>query len=528
MKCSIVLLAILLVYSDFLATFANAESATWRSRPDSGVWYSDNNWTPKTVPNGPDDVATFASSIFSRPFVYSDTEVNSVIFDPGASSFTITTTRLTGGSQGTTLLISGPGVINDSGVTQNFVTGRDSTLIFSNDATPGEQMVFTNAAGDATSLRGGWTIFSDNSSAGNAAFICDGDTNSTAAGALVRFRDQSSAANATFVVNGMTFGGVYDGAAAAITFEDDSTAATGIFTINGGIGEDALGARLQFNGGTAEQATLIANGGTNDGLGGKIFFEGTSRGGKARVALFANGTLDISDYDPPTLTIGSIEGDGGVLLGKKNLTVGSNDANTRFSGVIQGTGSLIKAGSGKLLLDGISSYTGGTVIDNGELQLGNTIGSSTGSGAIKVNAGTLSGAGRIDGAVTIGTGTGIKAVLSPGAIASSQATMKVRNILTFNSDATYQYGLNSDSLSADKVIAHAVTINGGTLKVSDFGTATLTPGTSFTAISNNDVTAINGTFTNLPDGETILVGNNTFQANYEGGDGNDLTLTVVQ
>ncbi len=32
---------------------------------------------------------------------------------------------------------------------------------------------------------------------------------------------------------------------------------------------------------------------------------------------------------------------------------------------------------------------------------------------------------------------------------------------------------------------------------------------------------------NLPDGGSITVGNNTFQASYEGGDGNDLTLTVV-
>jgi hypothetical protein len=38
---------------------------------------------------------------------------------------------------------------------------------------------------------------------------------------------------------------------------------------------------------------------------------------------------------------------------------------------------------------------------------------------------------------------------------------------------------------------------------------------------------IAGIFINLPDGGTITVGSNTFQANYEGGDGNDLTLPVV-
>jgi len=31
----------------------------------------------------------------------------------------------------------------------------------------------------------------------------------------------------------------------------------------------------------------------------------------------------------------------------------------------------------------------------------------------------------------------------------------------------------------------------------------------------------------LADGSTITVGNNTFAADYQGGDGNDLTLTVV-
>ena len=46
-------------------------------------------------------------------------------------------------------------------------------------------------------------------------------------------------------------------------------------------------------------------------------------------------------------------------------------------------------------------------------------------------------------------------------------------------------------------------------------------------IKNTAATPISGTFANLPDGATITSGNNTFQVSYEGGDGNDLTLTVV-
>ena len=65
----------------------------------------------------------------------------------------------------------------------------------------------------------------------------------------------------------------------------------------------------------------------------------------------------------------------------------------------------------------------------------------------------------------------------------------------------------------------------------DDGTCAICPvaagGKVFVAISNAAATPINGAFANLPDGSTFTVGSNTYQASYEGGDGNDLTLTVV-
>ena len=53
-------------------------------------------------------------------------------------------------------------------------------------------------------------------------------------------------------------------------------------------------------------------------------------------------------------------------------------------------------------------------------------------------------------------------------------------------------------------------------------------GTAFTIIDDTAATPISGTFSNLAGGATITAGNNTYQANYEGGDRNDLALTVVQ
>ena len=56
---------------------------------------------------------------------------------------------------------------------------------------------------------------------------------------------------------------------------------------------------------------------------------------------------------------------------------------------------------------------------------------------------------------------------------------------------------------------------------------TLTPGTVLTVISNTSANPISGTFSNLADGAIVTVNGNNLQANYTGGDGNDLTLTAV-
>ena len=70
-------------------------------------------------------------------------------------------------------------------------------------------------------------------------------------------------------------------------------------------------------------------------------------------------------------------------------------------------------------------------------------------------------------------------------------------------------------------------IKGALFSAAELGTGTLPSGTTFTVINNVAVTPVAGTFSNLADDGTITIGSNTFQANYQGGDGNDLTLTVI-
>jgi hypothetical protein len=158
----------------------------------------------------------------------------------------------------------------------------------------------------------------------------------------------------------------------------------------------------------------------------------------------------------------------------------------------------------------------------------NRTGSATGTGAVNVNAGTLGGKGIIAGLVTVGTGNGTGAMLAPSVGSNRLATLILQSALTFNADGAYSYRLNTRNGQADQVIANGVTIESGAqFDFQALGNRSLPPSTIFSVISNTGPSPISGTFANLPDGSTFTVGNNTFQVSYEGGDGNDLTLTVV-
>jgi hypothetical protein len=87
--------------------------------------------------------------------------------------------------------------------------------------------------------------------------------------------------------------------------------------------------------------------------------------------------------------------------------------------------------------------------------------------------------------------------------------------------------LNSTTAKADSVLAMGATINSGAqFTFADVGNATFPLGTVFSPINNTSPNPIVGTFGNLPDGAIFTSNGNTYQVSYQGGDGNDLTLTV--
>jgi len=360
------------------AQTSKAGSATWLSSPQDSAWENANNWTAGGPPNGPSDIATFAQSSQRDVNVSTSEEVNSIVFGSASASFTLHVSPF--GASGGELIISGTGVSNNSSVLQTFVARNEGQIIFTNASTAASahmsivnggfsissedstgSTIFNNtssAAGasienfDASGFNGdiGRTIFNGASTADHASVRNHGPGGSHGAGGQTIFNDTSTAANAS-IDNGGT-GDVSTAESSLTTFNDTSTAGHATITNQGGLGPNQAssgGATIFGGSSTADGAILIANGGVNGGGGGAILFNGASTGGTARAEVFDHGHLDISGRQPG-VTIGSIEGSGNVFLGANDLSVGTRNINTSFSGVISGTGSLTKMGSGVLTL----------------------------------------------------------------------------------------------------------------------------------------------------------------------------------
>jgi autotransporter-associated beta strand protein len=166
--------------------------------------------------------------------------------------------------------------------------------------------------------------------------------------------------------------------------------ATRGYTISSGVT-----ATFDTNGNTMSVAGVIGGAGSLDkaglgalSLGGADTFSGNTRilAGvlqTANSAALQFSTLDMNAADSGSLDMG---GNANVVLGGlqgsrdlaiapfATLTVGNNNSSTAYSGGMNGDGSaLVKVGNGSLVLTGSNTYSGGTTIADGRLQLGDGI-----------------------------------------------------------------------------------------------------------------------------------------------------------
>jgi len=291
--------------------------------------------------------------------------------------------------------------------------------------------------------------------------------------------------------------------AGALTLDGGALRTTADITSSRAIVLGASQGTLDIEGGTtytANTAVTGAGGLTKAGNGIlRLTADNTYTGG----TTIAAGTLQLGDGG----TAGSITGD---VANEGTLAFNRSDA-TSFAGTISAAGRVEQRGSGTTTLTAANTYSGGTAITAGTLQLGDggTAGSLTGDvinqGTLAFNrsdattfAGTISGAGRVEqrgtgmttltAANTYSGGTAITAgtlQLGDGGTTGSIAGDVVnQGTLAFNrSDATSfagtisgagrveQRGTGMTTLTAANTYSGGTAITAGTLQLGDGGTA---------------------------------------------------------
>ncbi|HMN87889.1 MAG TPA: M10 family metallopeptidase C-terminal domain-containing protein, partial [Bauldia sp.] len=195
-------------------------------------------------------------------------------------------------------------------------------------------------------------------------------------------------------------------------------------------------------------------------------------------------------------------------------------------GGIAGDGGIEKTGAGTLLLFGNQAYTGLTKVSAGVLEMRGSLAS-----AISVNGGgTFAGTGEVGG-IKVGEGT-----LAPGAMASltsrpspfASIGMLTTQGLTLGELTTYavEVGFDEETVFHDAIIVTGTVKLDGALDLAILGDFDVEDAT-FTIIANDDDDVVEGTFDGLAEGATFEAGGRTFKISYAGGDGNDVTLTLV-
>ncbi|HEU6449752.1 MAG TPA: polysaccharide lyase family protein [Verrucomicrobiae bacterium] len=203
--------------------------------------------------------------------------------------------------------------------------------------------------------------------------------------------------------------------------------------------------------------------------------------GYANAAIYLNDDVNMYNINAnnQTTDIGELGGDSTAFIGtggsiNPTWRIGARNTTNTYAGVIADAGvtSLIKTGTGMLVLSGANTYSGDTTVNGGILMVSNSIGSATGYGDVNVTSGgTLAGNGIISGSVTVNSGS----ALAPG---KPLGTLIISNTLTLNSGSTTFMQIQRSPHTNSAVKIFGTLDEGGTLNVVNAG-GTLLNGDSF-------------------------------------------------
>ena len=223
--------------------------------------------------------------------------------------------------------------------------------------------------------------------------------------------------------------------------------------------------------------------------------------GYSNAAIYLNNGVNLYNInaDNQTTDIGELGGGTTAFIGAGSLSssnptwrIGAKNTTNTYAGVIADAGvtSLIKTGTGMLVLSGANMYSGTTTVSGGTLMASNTAGSATGFGAVTVNSGgTLAGNGILSGAVSVNSGGTFAPGPGPGF-----GAMIISNNVTLSGGSTTLVQVRHSPRTNDVAIVTGTFAEAGTLIVSDDGAGGFTTSDSFKFFNAG---SFSGAFTNF-------------------------------
>ncbi|MEM1159079.1 MAG: autotransporter domain-containing protein, partial [Verrucomicrobiota bacterium] len=229
------------------------------------------------------------------------------------------------------------------------------------------------------------------------------------------------------------------------------------------------------------------------------------------VSIDVDDGLDVNGIDA---TLGGLEGTGTLDLGTTSITIGGNNEDTTYSGVISGTGSVTKSGTGTTTLSGDNTYTGTTTISGGILQVGDGGSAGALAGNIINNANLIfnrSSASTYAGDIS-GTGTFMKqgsgTLTLTGTHSYTGATAIDAGILQINGSLgnTAVAVNNGATLGGSGTITGGVTVNSGGTLAPGNSPGTLTLGSLTLNAGSTTQFEINGTTAGTDYDQIVVTG----------------------
>jgi fibronectin-binding autotransporter adhesin len=442
-----------------LTKSANAASATWSATPTDSTWEasgSENNWStgPATFPGSTSattstDVATFAGTSTQQTITISSSSLNigSIVFGSAtgatAGAYTI------GTASGTNpLLLTNGGSIIDFDTQASNITYQ----------TINAPLTLENSGGGLTG-------------SGAYSFVSNGTgTNGTEDNFLL--------------VNGSVTGNAASGSTSTLTLTG-KTNTENIAAVNqvaGTISDGSNGGKLAVAVGyTSSGSTTWILSGTNTYSGGTTLSGTNYSGGLGLGSSSALGTgaLVISGHTgefvsayAAGLTVNN------AITFNTSATLNPQGYTFTLGGTLSGTSTsnVTENGSGTLVLTGSNTYSGGTTLTTGTLDINyggsSSSNSAIGTGSLLFNGGTVANT------------------------SGSPVTLATNNALTLNQNVTFigtsdlNLGTGAVSLGTTAIAARTITVNSNTLTIGGSisnGTGT-TPTTAITKAGSGTLT----------------------------------------